>query len=75
MKTTNKLLVKHKYDYMQLSDKISKIRYDGDEVPMDLLLQAVELGGLAEIPDGELDNLLFGLDMHKSESAETSTPG
>lgn len=63
MKTNNKLLLKHKYDYMELSDKITKIRYDGEEVPIELLLQAIEVGGLAEIPDDELNNLLFNLDI------------
>ena len=68
METNNKLFLKHKYDYLELSDKISKIRYDGDEVPMDLLLQALNAGGLAEIPDDELKNLLFNLDTQSSES-------
>jgi hypothetical protein len=48
---------------MELSDKITKIRYDGEEVPIELLLQAIEVGGLAEIPDDELNNLLFNLDI------------
>jgi hypothetical protein len=68
VETNNKLFLKHKYDYLELSDKISKIRYDGDEVPMDLLLQALNAGGLAEIPDDELKNLLFNLDTQSSES-------
>jgi hypothetical protein len=75
MKINNKLLLKHKYDYMELSDRISKIRYLGNDVPIDLLLQALEVGSLAEIPDDELNNLLFGLDINKSESTGTSTPG
>jgi hypothetical protein len=63
METNNKVILKHKYDYKKLSDKITKIRYNGDEVPIDLLLQAHKVGCLAEIPDGELNNLLFNLDI------------
>lgn len=66
METNNKLFLKHKYDYLELSDKISKIRYDDEEVPIDLLLQALEVGGLSEIPDDELNNLLFNLDIQPS---------
>ena len=62
MQTTNKLFLKHKYDYLQLSLKISKLRYYGEKVPTDLLLQAQRLGRLAQIPDVELNALLFNLE-------------
>ena len=39
MKTNNKFLLKNKYDYLELAIKISKLRYLGEEVPIDLLLQ------------------------------------
>ena len=52
-----------KLDYLKLALKISKLRYHGEEPSMDLLLQAHEVGCLAHIPDDELDNLLFNLDI------------
>ena len=68
METNNKLLLKHKYDYLELSLKISKLRYYGEEISTDLLLQAQKLGCLANIPDDELNNLLFNLDIQSPES-------
>jgi hypothetical protein len=62
MGINNKLLLKHKYDYLELAIKISKLHYLGEEVPTDLLLQAQEIGCLAEIPDVELNALLFNLE-------------
>ncbi len=67
MGKNNKLILKHKHDYLELSNKISKIRYQGNEVSIDLLLHALEVGDLAEIPDDELNNLLFDLDIQPSE--------
>ena len=67
-------LLKNKYDYMELSDRISKIRYLSNDAPIDLMMHVLEVGNLVEIPDDELYNLLFGLDINKSESAGTSTP-
>lgn len=63
MKIENKHLLKHKFDYLKLSLKITKMRYHGEEPSMDLLLQAQEIGYLAHIPDDELNNLLFNLDI------------
>ena len=37
MKTNNKLFLKNKYDYLELSLKISELRYYDKEVPTDLL--------------------------------------
>ena len=62
MKINNKLLLKNKYDYLELAIKISKLRYYGEKVPTDLLLQAQRLGRLAQIPDVELNALLFNLE-------------
>ena len=47
--------------YQKLSDKISQLRYHGEDVPIDLVLQAEKLGRLARIPDKELKALLFNL--------------
>lgn len=63
MKTNNKLLLKNKYDYWELCLKISKLRYYDEEVPLDLLFQAQRLGSLAQIPDDELNALLFDLEI------------
>jgi hypothetical protein len=63
METDDKYLLKHKLDYLKLTLAISKLRYHGDEPSMDLLLQAHEVGHLADIPDDELNNLLFNLDI------------
>ncbi len=62
MKTNNKLFLKNKYDYLELSLKISELRYYDKEVPTDLLLQAQKLGELALIPDDDLNALLFNLE-------------
>ena len=62
MKTNNKLLLKNKYDYLELAIKISKLRYLGEELPVDLLLQVQKLGDLAKIPDIELNALLLNLE-------------
>ena len=61
LKTNNKHFLKHKYDYLELCLKISKLRYSNKEVPIDLLLLAQKLGSLAQIPDAELNALLFNL--------------
>ena len=61
MGTTDILLLNHKMKYQQLSDKISRLRHHGEDVPIDLVLQAEKLGRLAQIPDKELKALLFNL--------------
>ena len=63
MEINDKLFLKYKFDYLELSLEISKLRYDGEEVPVDLLLQTLEVGCLADIPEDELSNLLFNLDI------------
>ena len=63
MEIDNKYLLKHKLDYLKLTLTISKLRYHGEEPSMDLLLQAHGVGHLADIPDDELNNLLFNLDI------------
>jgi len=62
MEINDKLFLKYKYDYLELSLKISKLRYDGEEVPVNLLLHALQAGCLSDIPEDELNNLLFNLD-------------
>ncbi len=62
MVTNDKHLLKYKLDYLQLTLKISKLRYHGEEPSMDLLIQAHEVGCLAHIPDDELNYLLFNLE-------------
>ena len=69
MKIDNTHLFKHKLDYLKLTLKISKMRYHGEEPPMDLLLEAQQVGCLAQIPDEELNNLLFDLDVQCSRSS------
>lgn len=59
MGTKDILLLNHKMKYQKLSDKISKLRYHGEDVPLDLVLQAEKLGRLAQISDKELKALLF----------------
>lgn len=53
----------HKLNYLKLTLKISKMRYHGEEIPMELLTQAQRVGSLADIPDNELDSLLFNLNI------------
>ena len=67
MEIDRKILLKHKRDYLNLTLKISKMRYHGKEPPIELLMQANEVGHLAEIPDDELNNLLFNLDNEQKE--------
>ena len=70
MKIDNRHLLKHKLDYLKLTMKISRMRYHGEEPSIDLLLEAQELGCLAQIPDEELNNLLFDLNLQLSESTQ-----
>jgi hypothetical protein len=59
MGTNDILLLKHKMKYIMLSNMISSLRYQGKDVPLDLVLQAENLGRLARVPDKELNDLLF----------------
>jgi hypothetical protein len=68
MEIDDKILVKHKLDYLKLTLKISKLCYHGEEPSIDLLLQAQQVGSLAKIPNEELNNLLFNLDMQQKEN-------
>ena len=65
METDNKIALKHKIDYLELSLKITKMRYYGKEPPIELLMQANEVGLLAHIPDDELNSLLFDMDIQQ----------
>ena len=60
MENDDKKLSKHKLEYLELSLKINKLRYKGEEPPFELLIQANELGRLAKISDEVLNKLLFG---------------
>ena len=57
MEINDKILLKHKLDYLKLALKISKLRYHGDEPSKGLLQRAHELGRLAGISEQELKNL------------------
>jgi len=57
MVTNDKHLLKYKLDYLQLTLKISKLRYHGEEPPKELLQRAHELGRLAGVSEQELENL------------------
>ena len=48
---------KHRYQYLNLSYKILQFRMNGQNPPIDLIDQAIEIGRLAEIPDEELRSL------------------
>ena len=61
MGTKEILLLNHKMKYLMLSNKISRLRFRGEDVPLDLVLQAEKLGRLAQVPDSELNDLLFNL--------------
>lgn len=63
MVTDDKNLLKHKLDYLRLTLKISRLRYHEKEPDMNLLLEAQKAGTLAHIPDDELNNLLFNLNI------------
>ena len=59
MEIDNKYLSKHKIDYLILSLKISRMRYNGDKPPKELLDQAYVIGLLAGISEIELKGLCF----------------
>ena len=63
MEINDKYLFKNKLDYLKLSLKISKMRYHGQQPPPELLIQAHKVGCLAEIPENELNSLLFNLNI------------
>jgi hypothetical protein len=61
MATNFEFDLQYKSDYLELSHKISKLRNDGKEVPVTLLLKAFTAGCLANIPNDELKALLSDL--------------
>ena len=63
MEIDDKIDVKHKIAFLKLALKISRLWYHDKEPDTDLLLQAREIGDLAGIPDDELNNLLFNLNI------------
>ena len=52
---------KYKFEYLRLASRISRLKRHGNVAPAELLLKALELGHLANIPDDELDSLLLNL--------------
>jgi hypothetical protein len=63
MEMDHKNLLKHKSEYLKLTLKISRLRYHGEEPAPELLMHAHMVGRLAEIPDDELNSLLFNLNI------------
>ena len=61
MTTDYDFSLKCKSDYLELSHEISKLRRNGDKVPKALLVNALTAGGLAGVPDDELNVLLSDL--------------
>ena len=59
MEIDDKYPSKYKIDYLLLSLKICRMRYQGEEPPKELLEQAYVIGGLAGISKIELDGLCF----------------
>ncbi len=57
MEIDDKYPSKYKIDYLLLSLKICRMRYQGDEPPKELLEQAYVIGSLAGIAEEELKNL------------------
>ena len=59
MEIDDKYPSKYKIDYLLLSLKICRMRYQGEEPPKELLDQAYVIGGLAGISKTELQSLCF----------------
>jgi hypothetical protein len=57
MEIDDKIPFNYKIDYLILSLKICRMRYQGDEPPKELLEQAYVIGSLAGIAEKELRNL------------------
>ena len=50
-----------KLEYFKLTLEISRYRCKGEDPPIGLLMQAHEIGTLAQIPSEDLDSLLFDI--------------
>ena len=61
MEIDDKYPSKYKIDYLLLSLKIFRMRYQGDEPPKELLDEAYVFGLLAGISKIELNSLCFSL--------------
>jgi hypothetical protein len=59
MEIDDQIPFNHKIDYLLLSLKICRMRYNGDEPPKELLEQAYVIGSLAGISKTELQSLCF----------------
>ena len=60
MEACDKNLAKLKNDYLKIVLKISKFRNEGKESPFELIIQAQEIGRLANVSEYQIDKLLFG---------------
>ena len=60
MEVGDKNLAKLKNDYLKIVLKISKFRNEGKEPPFELIIQAQEIGRLANVSEHQIDKLLFG---------------
>jgi hypothetical protein len=61
MEIDDKYPSKYKIDYLLLSLKICRMRYQEEEPPKELLEQAYMIGSLAGISKIELDGLCFSM--------------
>jgi hypothetical protein len=50
-----------KLEYFKLTLEISRYRCKGEDPPVGLLMQAHEIGNLAQIQSEDLDSLLFDI--------------
>ena len=73
MEIDDKHLAKLKRDYLNLVLKISKLRYNGEEPPFELIKHAQDIGRLAHISEQQIDKNLFGK-ISSSQDAKNSTP-
>ena len=63
MADREKELIKCKKQYLELVFKITQLQLSGKNPPENLLKQAQEIARAAEIPDDELNGLLFNLNI------------
>ena len=61
MEIDDKYTSKYKIDYLLLTLKICRMRYQGEEPPKELLERAYMIGSLAGISKIELDGLCFSM--------------
>jgi hypothetical protein len=69
MEINEKIDLKLKNDYLELSIKILELRSKGEEVPPELIKLTHGIGRLASIPDDELNDLLYNLKTQRSSTS------